>query len=241
MERFKTEGPGGPETSLWPDRNPVPRTVVGRLERLILDGTLKAGDRLPAQRELAATLGVSRPSLREALTVLETLGLVVVKPGLGVFVQDPEQRRPVWRFGERGSPADVYDARICLEGHAAELAARRMDAAGEGLLEAVIADLETAVREGDLVAATAADAAFHDAVFALCGNPVLADMYRAVREIMVASQRLPLAEPETLSETLAEHRVVLAALRSRDGARAAAAMTAHIRQAARRFGIVSVG
>lgn len=237
MDRITTDIEARQHAPRWADRAPVPRNVVERLERLILEGTLKAGERLPSQRELAALLGVSRPSLREALTALETLGLVVVRPGLGVFVQDPQRRQPVWRFGERGSPADVYDARICLEGHAAQLVAGRLDAAGLRRLEQSVEDLAAAFARHDMSAASAADATFHDAIFELCGNRVLADMYRAVREIMVASQRLPLAAPETLADTVAEHRAILAALRSGDPARAGAAMAAHIRQAAQRYGI----
>ena len=57
------------------DRTPVPRGIVEYIQRLILKGGLKAGQRLPSQRELAEQLGVSRPSVREALTVLETMGL----------------------------------------------------------------------------------------------------------------------------------------------------------------------
>jgi GntR family transcriptional repressor for pyruvate dehydrogenase complex len=219
------------------DRAPVPRSVAGRLERLIRSGTFAAGERLPAQRELAEALGVSRPSLREALTVLETLGLVVVRPGLGVFVQDPRHREPVWRFADRGSPADVYDARLCLEGHAARLATVRLDGAGLARLAALVDDLEAASLVGDVAAVAAADAAFHDLIFAACGNPVLDDMYRAVREIVVASQRLPMADPTTLAQTLDEHRAILVALRRRDPRGAERAMTDHIRAAARRIGV----
>ena len=75
-----------------PDRTPVPRSIVEHIQRLILKGGLKAGDRLPSQRELAEQLGVSRPSLREALTVLETMGLLTVRAGSGVFVARPDTR-----------------------------------------------------------------------------------------------------------------------------------------------------
>ncbi|MEJ1158981.1 FadR/GntR family transcriptional regulator [Prosthecomicrobium sp. N25] len=237
MNRIRSDIRLRSELPISHDRSPVPRSVVGRLERMIRDGVLRPGERLPSQRELAAELGVSRPSLREAMTALETLGLVVVRPGLGVFVQDLDHRKAVWRFGARGSPSDVYEARICLEGHATRLAAARIEPSGLARLEAAVAELASAAGRGDLAGATAADSAFHDLVFELCGNPVLADMYRAVREVMVASQRLPLAAPETLGDTVREHEAILAAVRSGDPAAAESAMTDHIRRAAARYGV----
>ena len=219
------------------DRTPVPRSVSGSLRALILGGELKPGDRLPSQRDLAERLGVSRPSVREALTELEAMGLVVVKVGSGVYVAPSDGRAPLWRFSDRCSPRDVYEARIGLEGYAAGLAAGRAGPEGSARLGACVDDMRAALHRDDIAAMAAADAAFHDLMFELAGNPVLAGMYRPVRDLLVASQHLPMAQRRGLDETLREHETILARITAGETAAAAAAMEDHIRSAARRYGL----
>jgi GntR family transcriptional repressor for pyruvate dehydrogenase complex len=237
MDRVKARLRAGMLAELRLAPGPVPRGVAGQLQRLIEDGTLVPGDRLPAQRELAETLGVSRPSLREALSVLQTLGFLVVRPGLGVFVQEPEARQPTWHFGDLASPADVYDARICLEAHAARRAAERAGEEDRARLAERLARMREASDRGDVAGMAAADAAFHDIVFEIADNPVLDVMVRSVRDLVLASQQLPMADRRTLPDTVREHEAILAAIGAADPAAAGAAMAAHIRAAARRYGI----
>jgi GntR family transcriptional repressor for pyruvate dehydrogenase complex len=219
------------------DRRPVPRGVVEHLQRLILRGGLKPGDRLPPQRELAEQLGVSRPSLREGLTVLETMGLVSVRVGSGVFVAPSEARAPLWRFSDRCSPSDVYEARYGLESFATSLAAANMDEAAARRLSACVEEMRRALDAQDIVGLATSDAEFHDLVFELCGNPVLADMYRPMRDIMVESQRLPMARRTRLDETVKEHEIIRDRLIAKDREGAASAMRAHIKAAAARYGV----
>ena len=82
-----------------------------------------------------------------------------------------------------------------------------------------------------------ADARFHDLLFELCGHPVLAGMYRPVRELMVETQRLPMVRWMRLEETLREHVDLLAKIRARNSAGAEKSMKRHIRSAANRFDI----
>jgi GntR family transcriptional repressor for pyruvate dehydrogenase complex len=219
------------------DRTPVPRSIVDHIQRLILKGGLKAGDRLPSQRELAEQLGVSRPSLREALTILETIGLITVRAGSGVFVARSDARAPIWRYADRCTPADVYEARLGLEGYAARLAATRVDEAAITRLRACAAGMQKAYEAGDVIGVAAADAEFHDLIFELCGNPMLAAMYRPVREILVESQRLPMAHRDLLGETVKEHGIILDRIISGASEEAEQAMHQHIRAAAARYGI----
>jgi GntR family transcriptional regulator, transcriptional repressor for pyruvate dehydrogenase complex len=224
---------GSPPSS----RKPAPRLAADHLQQLILRGGLRPGDRLPSQRELSLTLGVSRPSLREAMTMLETMGLVTIRVGSGAYVASPEGRAPLWRFSDRCSPRDVYEARYGLESYAVRLAAGAVDAEGVARLAACVAAMEAALRESDITAMAAADARFHDLLFELCGNPVLAGMYRPVRELMVETQRLPMIRWTRLEETVREHKELLATIETRDAEAAEAAMKHHIRSAARRFGV----
>ena len=215
----------------------VSRGVADRLQQQILDGEMPPGACLPSQRELSQQFGVSRTSLREAISVLETLGLLSVRPGRGVFVTALDARAPPWQFARRGSERDAYEARLALEVSAAALAARRIGATGLEQLGQNVRDMRAAFERTDMLGILAADAAFHDGVMAACGNPLIGTMYRAVRETMVASQRLPLARRTRLAETVAEHEAILAGLAAHDPEAAAAAMRSHIAGAAGRYGI----
>lgn len=219
------------------ERIPVPRGAVDRLQALIREGGLGAGDPLPAQRDLATRLAISRASLREAVSVLETLGLVSVQPGRGVFVAAPTALSPVWRFADRCSPRDVYEARVGLEPFAAALAAERIDDAGLAALRASVAAIADAFAAGDIAGMAKADSDFHDVIVSACDNPLLTAMYRSSREVMVESQKLPMQSRATLEETVVEHRGLLEAFEARDGAEAARRMERHIKAAARRLGV----
>src|SRR6185312_16078854 len=110
-------------------RSPVSQSAVQRIQTLILSGELARGSRLPSERQLARQLAVSRASLREALSILETMALVRIEPGRGTFVVADGSTpgtvvpMPVWRFGNRYSPREVYQLRHLTEGYAARLAA----------------------------------------------------------------------------------------------------------------------
>jgi GntR family transcriptional repressor for pyruvate dehydrogenase complex len=225
-----------PESDLT-DQGRVSRNIAGHLQRLILRGGLKPGDKLPSQRELVEQLQVSRPSLREALSVLETMGLITIKVGSGVFVAAADARAPLWRFSDRASPRDVYEARVGLESYAAYLAATHIDEAGAARLKTCVDDMRQAFEVDDIVGMAAADAAFHDLVFEIAANPVLAGMYRPVRDLMVESQRLPMTRRTRLDDTLREHQDLYQHLASSNGLAAEEAMKNHIRSAARRFGV----
>ena len=218
-------------------RMPAPRQVLDHLQQMILRGGLKPGDRLPSQRELSLRLGVSRPSLREAMSVLETMGLIIIRVGSGAYVAAPKDRAPLWRFSDRCSPRDVYEARYGLESYAAKLAASTVDTVGVARLAVCVEDMRLALHNQDIGGMAAADAQFHDLMFELCGNPVLAGMYRPVRDLMVETQRLPMIRWTRLEETLSEHENLLAMIAAKDAPAAEVAMQGHIRSAAKRFDI----
>jgi GntR family transcriptional repressor for pyruvate dehydrogenase complex len=97
--------------------------------------------------------------------------------------------------------------------------------------------MHEALKSGDVISLAVNDTEFHDLIFELSGNPVLAAMYRPVRELLVESQRLPMAQLDRLSETVREHEAILEGLTSQDPDTAEAAMQSHIRSAAGRFGV----
>ena len=124
-----------------------------------------------------------------------------------------------------------------LEGYAARLAAVRVDATSVVWLEEAVAALAEALAAEDIPGMAAADARFHDLIFEIGANPVLAGMYRPMRDMMVESQRLPMTLKTRLGDTLDEHRTLCARLAARDPEGAEAAMQTHIRAAAQRYGI----
>jgi len=226
-----------PPDAAFPDKVPVPRGAAEQLRRMIEERHLRPGDRLPSQRELSERLKISRASLREALTALETLGLVSVQPGRGVFVAAGPAGPAAWRFADRGTPRDAYEVRHCVEGFAAGIAATRLDADGLTSLKGSVAALREAFLRRDVDAMALADSAFHDLIIAVCGNPILAAMYRSVREMMVESQKLPMQDPSGLENTVLEHEELLVLFERRDAIGASDGMKRHICAAAARYGL----
>ena len=106
----------------------VPEVALQAIRKLITEQGFGPGDALPSQRDLAVQLGVSRASLREALSSLSALGVISIQPGKGVFVQSPvelerSEAAPGWPFAAQASPLDIFQLRYALEGFAAGLAA----------------------------------------------------------------------------------------------------------------------
>ena len=219
----------------------VPHTTVRRIQEMIRAGELREGELLPSQRELSERLDVSRSSLREALSVLETLGVVQTEPRRGTRVvaaeasAGPDLYR--WRFGKRYSPSEVYQFRFVTEGHVARLAAMRASPAELPALLQNLKDFKDAVREQDLVASSQLDFGFHRLVMECSGNRVFADLYGSYGSVLLESQRLPLTQRERLWEPVTEHENVVQAIEKRDPDGACYFMHVHITRAADRSGI----
>lgn len=222
-------------------RQPVPMRTADAINQMIRKRGLKAGDRLPSQRELSSDLGVSRPSLREALSMLETLGIISVQPGRGVFVAEERAaagQEATWRFSDRYALREVFEIRLAIEGAAAALVMRHVDGASLAQIDAMCREIEAAAEMRDVVRVAENDARFHDLIFAQCGNRVFQDLYAQLRRLLIESQQVPMIERGRLVETSLEHRRIADAFRSGDAADARSAMEQHIRGAAHRAGIV---
>ncbi|WP_188311821.1 FadR/GntR family transcriptional regulator [Salinarimonas soli] len=218
------------------NRQPVPQGVAQYLIGVIETQALRAGDRLPSERVLAQRLGISRSSIRQALSALESRGYVSVQPGRGIFVATRGGDPTAWRF-EGCTPRDVYEARICIESFAAARAAMTLSEAELSALASSVHALEEAAGAGDIAGMAAADSAFHDLIIGACGNPIIQAMYAPVREMMVESQKLPMVRGAGLDATVAEHESLLACCEARDADGAAMQMRRHIGMAAARLGI----
>ena len=211
-------------------RAPVFASTAARIRELILAEDLHAGDRLPAERELARRLGVSRTSLREALAALQIEGLIEVQHGNGIYLlRSPTVMiPPITAELARGNPQlpALGEVRNTLEALAAELAAlRRVDEDLARMVEAVRA-MDAEVSQGE--DGIEGDRQFHAAILATARNPVLDDLLGSLAagaaQIAVASLRRPGQPPRSL----AAHRLILDAVILRDGDLARQLMREHL-------------
>lgn len=221
----------------------IPSSVAQTLQQQILSGHYASGSPLPAQRELAQRLGISRASLREALSVLETLGLVDILPGRGVMVRGPhasgERTHRAFATPEMGtlSPRQLIELRLVLEPGWTALAAGRADAGAHHQLQWLQQQQSGALRRNDLLSAAEADLHFHLLLAQLSGNPGLVAMARQLEPAIAHSLRLPFARTGADDEPAREHDAIVQALRAGDATASAQAMHAHLLSAARRGGI----
>jgi GntR family transcriptional regulator, transcriptional repressor for pyruvate dehydrogenase complex len=230
-------------------RAPVTQTVLRRIQAMLQSGGVAPGRPLPSQRKLAEDLQVSRASLREALSILNTLGLIRIEQGRGTFAvalgdgADGEAAGGVpgpWRFGARYAPEEVYQFRLIAEPSTAALAARHVTGEQLAKLERNLHAFKAAARATDLVSTAQLDFEFHQSIASFSRNRLLADLLRARHQLVLESQRLPLARRDRLWEAVVEHERILEALSMRDPEGAAYYMRLHINRAADRFGVTIV-
>jgi len=204
--------------------------IADQIRAFIRDRNLPAGARLPPERELALQLGVSRPSLREALIALEIDGRIEIRMGSGVYVcashDAPERATPA--VGE--SPSEMMQARAMLEGSVVTLASARVT---PPLLERVRASLES-MRQDGLNGRTQIenDRRFHLAIAEMTGNSVLVRLVGELfdgRHSPISSRMSARTEDsEAWKAAFVEHEAIYRALEARDPQAAVAAMLHHL-------------
>lgn len=222
----------------------VPQSVAREIQTMIQTGTLKAGEKIPSQREFSQKFGISRASLREALLTLETLGLLKTEAGRGTYVVDAGSRSEnghmaPWRYSDSYPAFDVFQTRILLEGEIARLSAGRLTQVQLDGMETATRTMEEAWASQDLVTNVEADLLFHGTIVSACSNSMLKALYQTVRDQVTETQRqpIPITDPERMGQSIAEHRRIIAALRANDGPAARHEMETHIRNTARCAGL----
>ena len=213
--------------------------VAEQVTGLVGRGEFKPGDRLPPERDLAKLLGVSRPTVREAMIALEIAGLVEVRVGAGTFVTDKAKANGAVNGrlfeGAGSSPLELIAARRTIEPEVAALAAQVATAPEIAAIAETIAMIGAAQ---DTAAHRAADHLFHVRIGMASHNAVLtaivdecwADMYSPMFERMGAITGLiaTRCSPQQRDKTNAEHGEVYRAIAARDPAAARAAMDRHL-------------
>lgn len=211
--------------------------IADRVRLLIQRGDYPAGSRLPPERDLANQLGVSRPSLREALIALEIEGSVEIRMGSGVYVCARALQRPGLPIAMGESPAELMQARSAVEGAVASLACANATPQGLARIQATIQAMRDDIRGGRDVMEH--DREFHICIAQMSGNSVLASVVGTLfdkRSSPLASRmRVRLESEPSWEAAVGEHEQILRCLTLRDPLAAEAAMRAHIRAAADRW------
>lgn len=217
----------------------VVNSVVEKLRQALARGQWRTGDMLPGQRELAEQMGISRPSLREAVTVLETLGLVRSLPGKGVLVLDAERAPSTYApdVVAAASLADVLQLRYTLEPFIVGLVAQSASSKDIGQLRLTLMDMREALEAQDSEAGVNAYIAFHEELFALTANPIFQSVVQQTGNALKQSAEVLRNSPEHLAARLQENEAVVRAIRDKNSAQASAQMRRHILQEGQRMGI----
>ena len=220
-----------------PSGTPVSE-VARRLLDLFTGGSLAIGTRLPPERQLAATLGVGRSAVREALAALEILGIVQVRPGSGTYLRGtagellPQTLRWGLLIGGR-STTELLELRSGLEIFVARLAADRVDDEARDALRATIAAAADA--GDDLEGFARADLDFHAALATIAGNDALLGLLDVVRALLRVYADRAVHDRDAADVALAQHRAVFEAVEAGDPDGAASAMAVHMATASKRL------
>lgn len=212
---------------------PVKRTsltsqVMEAVKSYIIDNNLQPGDRLPTEKELTATLGVSRNILREALKSLEAVGLIQIKVGDGMYVSDFDYSSVVthisFALARNGQELEHFlQARLIIEVGALDLVVERLTDADIEMLEKHNANVKNA---GNVEERAEADLEFHRYLLAIAGNPVLNEFGTFLAMFFTETQSL--TDRHSTQITASAHGALIEALRSRDAELAKDIMRKHI-------------
>jgi GntR family uxuAB operon transcriptional repressor len=222
---------GAPQTGAHEPR--LYRVVADRIEALVRSEGLAPGSRLPAERELAARLGVSRASLREALIALELGGRIEVRGGSGVYLCASV---PVQEVEAGPGPFEVLAARRLIEAEVCAIAARM---ATDSAIDAILKAVEEMERNHDIYASNeATDREFHLAIARATGNSALVGTVAYLweqRGRLWHRLKEHFQTEQLRQETLLDHRRIFAAIAGHDPAAARSAMRAHLERVTRTF------
>jgi len=210
------------------------RRVADELAQSIRDGVYRPGEKLPAERELAESFGVSRPTVREAMIALEIFGVVEIRHGSGIYVIEPTGARPAQ--GETETMNDdlnvgafeLIEARILVEGEMAAVAAAAVTDADVAVLNELIGRMQS----GNDEECDEADHEFHEHIARLTDNGALIDtvsnMWALRKQSRLAARIMTRAQGGGRTARVNEHKRIVKALAARDPAAARAAMRHHL-------------
>jgi GntR family transcriptional repressor for pyruvate dehydrogenase complex len=216
------------------DRSGITELVVQRIKELLARGELKAGSRLPPERELADMLHISRPSLRTALKALSVMGVIHAKPGAGTYIANslPEVFTEPMHFMtliNNTSVDELFEARLIIEAGLAELAAER---ASESDIAALAQEVEEMkANTGNPEEFFKHDVRFHQVMARAANNKLMSGVMDTVAQLLFHIRRQNVAQARDLEDAIEWHEKIITAMRKHDPKRAKETLSGHLRAA----------
>ncbi len=218
------------------DKHETHRTmqVVDHIRKLIEDGTLQPGDKIPPEREFAQMLKISRASLRTGIGYLAAMGIMKVRHGVGTFVADGPPELGKSSLGLMGAlhgfqPWQMFEARLILESHLAALAAERGKEEHHSVLAEEVAEMYATFENP--AEYLIHDVAFHRTIARASGNPILAALMETITSALYDKRRTTVEHAQDLRESAEMHREIYKAIRAHKPAEASRMMEKHLRMA----------
>jgi GntR family transcriptional regulator, transcriptional repressor for pyruvate dehydrogenase complex len=215
--------------------------LAQRIRQAIIDGTIKTGDRLPNERDLAKQYGVSRTVVREAIKTLKQEGLVEVRPGLGSFAVNAtgealkQTFNLMMSFGHENTLADIVEIREILEPHIAAIAAQRATEDDVARMEQAIALMEEHI---DIIEKyTEEDHNFHLALARATQNSIIPRLIASIVDLLQELRKRIALVDGARERGQTHHQNIVEAIRNKDSEAARAAMTDHLAQVRQDSGI----
>jgi len=234
MRRFKHSGseldlPAIPSGN----KDSVTQLLILRFQEMLREGVLTQGARLPPERELAAHFNVARSSLRQALKVLEIMGVITQKVGDGSYLNTDTSAvlavpMEFLFLLDDTSVEELTELRLLVEPGLARLAAQRSSAEDISLLRKSIKDLESS--SNDKLKLVSSDLLFHRAIFQASKNRTASSLFQTIHRAM-AKMILVTSQLVELEHTLSFHKPIMHAIERRDADQAAMLMTDHLKDA----------
>jgi len=214
--------------------------VIQRIQDFIKNGSLKPGDRLPTEIELAEKFGVGRSTVREALRALAALGMID-RSKRGTFVSDGKPRGGsedttlLWtRILKDCELTDLLEWRRILEGEICSLAAKRATDEDIEQIRSALKEMQRAARENELTNFIQADASFHLAIAEAAHNQVADRMLKLIRQELVEEIGETLnRDPKLFGRSLKSHRLIFEAIRNEEAVQAKSLITEHLKDVSR--------
>lgn len=235
VNRFSQDSGGGVRLIEPIKKTRVAEEVADRIRTLILDGTFAQAQPLPSERTLTEQFGVSRGSIRDALRMLETIGLIETQHGRGTFPRELTVDRLVAPLAsmmafQSDLQDELMDVRRMFEPAVARVAAQRATEKDFYDLQRILEAQRRKLKKGQ--SAIVEDTAFHAALARSTGNRVVVSLMATLNDLLVESRKLSLKQKGRPAKSIEGHESVVAALRRRDPDAARLAMSNHIDQIA---------
>jgi GntR family transcriptional repressor for pyruvate dehydrogenase complex len=214
-------------------KNDLNTKLIASFKELISQGALQPGCKLPPERELAAQFGVSRPSIRQALKVMEIMGVLSQRVGDGTYLSKNasailSEPLEFLVLLDGISHIELFEARMIVEPELAARAAERASAEDITTIRKALSAFEASL--GDMSKAVEQDLAFHDSIFRAAGNRVCRQMLRGIHRAILASISR-LSQRADLDRVVSAHRAIYQAIYRRNPEEARLKMAEHLNSA----------